>query len=77
MFESQLEIMEAFYEIYSVTMLSGVMAAKELNVVQQVGRESAIAPEDRDAIERIFYAIKMGRIQVLNSEKIGLYCATV
>lgn len=74
MFDCKIEIMEAFYEIYSATMISGVMAAKELNVVQQVGREFAIAPEHRDMIERIFYAIKMGRIQVLSAEQIGWYC---
>ncbi|MBP0022096.1 MAG: hypothetical protein J7647_31640 [Cyanobacteria bacterium SBLK] len=74
MFDCKIEIMEAFYEIYSVTMISGVMAAKEFNIVQQVGCEFAIAPEHRDMIERIFYAIKMGRIQVLNAEKISLHC---
>lgn len=74
MFDCKIEMMEAFYEIYSATMVSGVMGTKELNVIERVRREFAIAPEHRDMIERIFYAIKMGRIRVLNSEQIGLHC---
>jgi hypothetical protein len=74
MFDYKIEIMETFYEIYSATMMSGVMGAKDLRVVQQVGQELALVPEHRDMIERIFYAIKMGRIQVLSSEQIGTHC---
>ncbi len=74
MFDCKIEIMETFYEIYSATMISGVMNPKELKLVQQMGREFEIVPEHRDMIRRIFHAIKIGRIRVSNAEPIVMPC---
>ncbi|MEA5467847.1 hypothetical protein [Spirulina sp. 06S082] len=77
MFDCKIEIMETFYEIYSATMVSGIMGTKDLDVVERMKEESTLVDEHRDMIERIFYAIKLGRIQVLNSERIGMHCVAV
>lgn len=74
MFDCKIETMEDFYEIYSATMVSGIMGTQDLDVVERMRQEAALVEEHRDMIERIFYAIKLGRIQVLNSERIGMYC---
>ncbi|WP_204102627.1 MULTISPECIES: hypothetical protein [Spirulina sp. CCY15215] len=77
MFDYKIETMEDFYEIYSTTMISGIMGTRDLDVVERLKEEPALVEEHRDMIERIFYAIKLGRIQVLNSERIGMHCVAV